>query len=259
MKPTIYPKINKLLANLLSQIQKILGNKFVGLYLYGSATAGDFDQSVSDLDLLAVIERDITEQEFSILEKMHSDFAVKYPKWKDRIEVAYLPAEGLREFKNRRSRITIISPGEPLNIKTAGNDWLINWFDVQENGIVLFGPNQTTFIPYISKAEYMSSIKERTNSWLQRIKSYDDKSSLGSLAFTVFTMCRALYGYKIGEQTSKKQAVLWLTKEFPEWGPLIDEATGWRRAQWDDIQKKDAAALPKVIEFVNFVTGQISE
>lgn len=146
MKPTSYPNVNKLLASLLFQMQKTLGKKLLGLYLYGSATAGDFDLDISDLDLLAVIKGDITEQEFFILENMHSDLAVKYPEWKDRIEVAHLPAEGLREFKNDQSRIVVISPGEPLNIKTAGNDWLINWYDVQENGISLFGPNQTTFM-----------------------------------------------------------------------------------------------------------------
>jgi hypothetical protein len=34
--PTLYSEINKLLELLLSSMQKILGEKLVGLYLYGS-------------------------------------------------------------------------------------------------------------------------------------------------------------------------------------------------------------------------------
>ncbi len=257
MVVTAHNDINKLLDVLLTQIQSVLQSKFFGLYLYGSLASGDFDHDISDIDLLAVIGDDLNEQELSALKKMHDDIASQYPKWKQRIEVAYLSAVGLREFKDKRSKIAVISPGEPLHIKEAGSDWLISWYTVQENGITLFGPNKTTFIPNISKDEYRNSIKEQTSLWLQRIKDYDNISAPGSLAYVVFTMCRALYGYARREQASKKQAALWVTKEFPEWMSLIEEATAWRKAQWDDVQHKDKTAILKVRKFVNFVTGQI--
>lgn len=257
MEVTLYKDVNKLLDVLLTRIQLIFHNKLLGLYLYGSLASGDFDHDISDIDLLAVLDQDLNEQELSALKKMHNKFASQYPTWEHRIEVAYFSAAGLREFKNKRSKIAVISPGELLHIKDAGNDWLINWYSVQENGIALFGSDKTIFVPHISKDEYRNSTKEQAYLWLQGIKDYDNTSAPGSLAYVVFTLCRLLYGYEQGEQTSKKKAALWVTKKFPIWTSLIERATSWRNAQWSNSQSKDKSAVRDVKEFVNFVIGQI--
>ena len=52
--PTAYADINELLEILLTSMQKILGEKLVGLYLYGSLVIGDFDPAISDIDLFAL-------------------------------------------------------------------------------------------------------------------------------------------------------------------------------------------------------------
>lgn len=257
MKPTVYDDINELLETLLIQIQATLSEKLLGLYLYGSATAGDFNRAVSDVDLLAAMKNDLTKKEFVDLETMHRKFSLKHPAWKDRVEVAYLSVHGLQNFKIQRSKIVVISPGEPLNTKDAGDDWLINWYEVQEKSIVLFGPHQNTFIPKISKDEYIHALKESARYWRERIKGYDHQSTPGSLAYAVFTLCRAIYGYNKGKQVSKKEAALWVARKFPEWAPLIKMATAWRKAQWDEKQEKTKSALSKVVEFINFVTDQI--
>lgn len=259
MKPTSYGDVNELLGTLLTLIQAFLGRKLLGLYLYGSATAGDFNHEASDVDVLAVIEKDLTEQEFVDLKTMHRKFILKNPEWKERIEVAYLSILGLQTFKNQQSKIVVISPGEPLNIKDAGNDWLINWYAVQENGIALFGPHQNTFIPKISKDEYIHAVKESAIYWRERIKRYDNQSTPGFLAYAVFTLCRAMYGYKKGKQASKKESALWVATEFPKWAFLIKDAAAWREAQWDKKQEKAHSALPKVVKFVNFAIDQILE
>lgn len=75
MNATHYQDINKLLTNLLFRMQNILGEKLVGLYLYGSLATGDFNQNVSDIDLVAVLESEIDGGEFEQVEKMHQDFA----------------------------------------------------------------------------------------------------------------------------------------------------------------------------------------
>src|SRR4051812_45976805 len=54
MQPTSHPNINTLLTELVSEMEKVLGEKLVGLYLYGSLVTGDFDDDISDIDLLAV-------------------------------------------------------------------------------------------------------------------------------------------------------------------------------------------------------------
>ena len=48
--PTSYPDINAVLDLLVLSVQTILGDCFVGLYLYGSLASGDFDLQRSDID-----------------------------------------------------------------------------------------------------------------------------------------------------------------------------------------------------------------
>jgi len=51
--------IKNLLDLLLVEIQKVLGKKLKGLYLYGSLVWGDFDIGVSDIDLLATTSDEV--------------------------------------------------------------------------------------------------------------------------------------------------------------------------------------------------------
>jgi len=256
MKPIPHKQVNDLLSSLLSNIQNVLGKKLVGVYLYGSATAGDFDPNLSDIDLLAAVETEITDKEFFELEKMHSDFVQKYPEWKDRIEVAYYSLHGLKTFKNERSQIVVISPGEPLNIHDAGHDWLINWYVIQENGIAFFGPHQSTLIPKISKDEYVEWVKKQTLLWRDRIDDFDQKTTTGSAAYAIYTMCRAMYAARYGQQASKKYAISWAQKEFPQWTSLLELAADWRNRQWHTKKEIVGSELPKVVEFVKFAINQ---
>src|SRR5260221_6440812 len=141
MHPTNYPHVNTLLESILFQMQTILGEKLVGLYLYGSLVTGDFDDASSDIDLLAVTSTDIDEAEFSALKSMHGGIVTNHPEWDNRLEIAYLSLDALKTFKTRTSKIAIISPGEPFHIKEAGIDWLMNWYMLREICVTLFGPS----------------------------------------------------------------------------------------------------------------------
>lgn len=94
------PDLGSLLAELVDQIQQALGDKLAGLYLYGSLIMGDFDPTLSDIDLLAALTSDVEASEFDRLLQMHDAFARRHPAWYDRIEVAYLSLHGLRTFRN---------------------------------------------------------------------------------------------------------------------------------------------------------------
>ena len=48
---TPFDDINALLQNLQIELQSILGEKLVGIYIYGSLVWGDFNHTTSDIDL----------------------------------------------------------------------------------------------------------------------------------------------------------------------------------------------------------------
>lgn len=254
MQATIDPEVNALLGDLLLAIRRILGERLVGLYLYGSLVWGDFDYDISDIDLLAATAVDVDDQVGDELKRMHDDLARKYPAWNGRIEVQYLALAGLRTFKTRRGRMAVISPGEPFHVIEAGRDWLLNWYFVQQKGVTLFGPPPATLIEPISKAEYIDAVRAQTREWRTYIRRAAD--SRPYQAYAILTLCRALYATRTGEQVSKRQAALWAEGELPQWAGLIEDALRWRAA-YREQNVRPEATFPVAERFVHEVIDRI--
>ncbi len=255
MQLTPYADVNILLESLLSNLQSIFQEKIVGLYLYGSLTAGDFDPGISDVDLLAVTSSEVSETEFEALRAIHEDFARDNPAWEDRIEVVYLSAAALREFKSAKSPI-VISPGEPFHVREDEPlmDWLQNWYVIREGGLTLFGPPPDEIIPPIAKEEFVQWVRDYAAGMGTGSNKLHDRKNQ---AYAILTMCRALYTCRSnGEQASKRQAALWAKAQLPEWSGLIRNALVWREA-WREEGVDHAATYAETAKFVNFVKEQI--
>jgi len=258
MQPTPYAHINALLDDLLPDIQRVLGDKLVGLYLTGSLVTGDFDADISDIDLLAAITSDLTADEFSALERMHRDFAARYPAWDNRIEVLYYSLHGLKTYKTERTPIAVISPGEPLNFRDgdAGIDWLMNWYIILNQGVTLFGPPSNTIIDAATTAEFVAVVRDHALSWPNWLT---DDSHRGYQSYAILTLCRAMYAIKYGEQASKSRAAEWAASEFPAWATLIKNALVWRKAAVGSKAQVDhAATLSETRRFLAFVVEEIT-
>ena len=249
-----YPEINRLLDAVLSQAREILGGKLVGLYLYGSVVAGDFDYEISDIDFLAVTETVIDENEFAALEKMHNRLVKDNPQWENRIEIAYVSLNALKTFKTRQSQIANISPGEPFHFLEAGKAWLLNWYFVRENSVTIFGAPPVTIIAPISKDEFIQAVREQAG---ERGKNVGlAKHSRPYQAYLIMTVCRALYAVKNGEQVSKRRAASWAQKQFPEYFSLIENAFEWRANSRDENVNHEAT-FPEAKKFVNYIIDKI--
>lgn len=248
-----HPEVELLLQDLLNRIREILGDGLVGLYLYGSLATGDFDEGISDFDLLAVTATDLTNDEFTRLQKLHPDFVGEHPEWEERVEIAYVSRAALQTFKTETSRIAVISPGEPFHFKDAGRDWTINWWSVRERGQTLFGPDPRTIIPLISHEEFIRIVWELTEAWREWVHHSTHRKSQ---AYSRLTLCRALYAVKHGEQVSKRQAALWAREYLPEQTRLIDEALQWRAAD-EEAGIDHEATFDETEQFVRFVIAEV--
>jgi predicted nucleotidyltransferase len=246
MHPTPYPHVNALLDELLSGMRAVLGDKLVGLYLFGSPVTTGYDDGISDVDLLAATVGDVDNVELEALRAMHRAVVERHPEWDDRVEVAYISVEGLRTFKNRTSRLAIISPGEPLHAVEAGRDWLLNWYLVLEANVALFGPPPKDVIAPVSRDEYIDEVRQHALSWGEGWGLPRDR---GSQSYAVLTMCRALYTHRTGDYTSKVRAAAWAQDELPEWADLIQEALVTR------VAPREHRSMPHgdVAEVVRFI------
>ncbi len=249
---TISPPVNALLDQLLPQMQAILGSRLVGVYLYGSLVTGDFDETVSDIDLLAAIATDLTDDEYAALDQVHESVASTFPLYRDRIEIQYYSRDGLKTFRSQASPIAVISPGEPFNRKTAGYEWLVNWYMVRTVGVTLLGPSPAAIIDSIAQDEFLDNIRAHMRNWRDWQDGIDTRPSQ---AYAILTMCRGLYTLQHGQQVSKLAAARWAQTTYPQWSGLIQNALDWRLA-WRDPVADPAATLPETRRFIHFAIDQ---
>lgn len=252
---TKYAAVNNVLDFLLEHIRVLLAEKVCGIYLYGSLVSGDFDENISDIDLMVAINDPLTNHELETLKQMHENCANQFLNWYDRIEVAYITTEGLRTFRDKASLIAIISPGEPFHTKTAGLDWLINWYQIRGQSKVLFGPEPSSIIEPISKEEYVKAVSDQLREWEQWVETSHTK---GFQAYAILTMCRGMYAIRFGKQVSKLKAASWAEEQYPEWAELIQTAIKWRSNQLKDGQTEDSEAHLVTVKFVRHIVEDIT-
>lgn len=254
MKPAPHKEVNNLISQLLTRIKAILGKKLIGLYLEGSLVLGDFDPETSDIDLVAILESDVNDQEFEKLQKMHEDLENNHKLWINRIEVCYISKDAINSTRTKKSNIVNISPGEPFHRTKSQKEWLMNWYLTREKSKTLFGPDPKTTIDPISKEEFIQSVKDHAKSWGDWVGRMRNRYAQ---SYAILTMCRALYAYKNGDQISKTQAAAWAKKELPSRSELIDKALIWKKAGPKDKDVNNEVDFPKTVEFTNFIRALI--
>lgn len=231
-----------------------LGERVVGVYLFGSLAAGDFDGGVSDIDVLVVTSTDLTRPEQAALQEFHRDLDARHAEWVDRVEVVYLSVEALAAFRTRRSALSVTSPGEPFHTTTGGREWLVNWYNVQQADRVMFGPPTATVVPSITIEEVKAELREQVRGWPARVRA---GVAAGWLAYAVLTVARGWDTITNGDVRSKVQSAQWVSRQLPEYADLLDQAVRVRASGGRDggIDPDDVAEF--VAEIARLVSSGI--
>lgn len=239
----------RVLDTLTAEIIDHLAGSLVGLYLYGSLVAGDFDIERSDIDLLAVTRDLLRPESERTIAHMHNSLARRFPEWQDRLEVGYLPSAVIRDSEGPRGVAHRISPGEPFGRTTALPHWLIDLYSVQEHGYVLYGPPISEVLPPISSDRFRDTIQRLVAEWRDWVVGVQEQRHQ---AYVRLSMFRSLYSYRYARQISKVAAAEWFAGEFPEWRRDAEQAVDWRQRGSATI---DLAAARRTEQLVYLVHG----
>jgi predicted nucleotidyltransferase len=257
VEPTPHAEVNALLSTLQADINEVLSDKLVGLYLYGSLITGEFDLDLSDIDIAAVVAADLDEADLARLEQMHAAIAKTNPRWDDRIEVGYISVALLRAF-DPRGTIAVISPGEPFHLRAAESSWLFNLQVVREQGVTLCGAPPRTLIAPITPDDRNAALRGAMRMWQAWLPDAEPVMRAKAQAYVVLTMCRALYAHAHGAFVSKRQAAVWAAAAFPVWSSTIRDALAWYEAKQEpDVDL--AATRATMLRFARFTTELIAE
>ena len=244
--PTAYAEVNEILNLLLSNVSEILAGQFVGMYLYGSLSSGDFDPQGSDIDFLVVTSELLSSEKIAELGSMHDRFWASGLEWASRLEGTYIPTDALRRYEPSAAAYPTINEAR-FYVDGHGTDWVIQRHIVRECGVVVAGPQPKTLIDPISPEEIRNAVLGILNDWW--FPMLDDPAWLSGHAaeyhaYTVLTMCRALHALQHGTIVSKPAAAKWAQAELGEpWSQVIQRSLAQRLGRGTDGLLQDSLDL----------------
>jgi len=248
-----YPaEVAGLIEELLAGIRDALGDNLLGFYLRGSLALGDFNPETSDVDILVVTGRPVSESEFRALSVLHARIPARDNQYGRHYEVSYVDRASLKRFEPGERRHPTVGSDWPFARAEHRDNFILERWAVRERGISIVGPDPTTLIDPISSDDLRSAVagefRARMEHWAAGDEPADWLESRFYQAFEIETICRALYTLEFGELPTKPQAVTWALEALPEpWRTLVE----WSQAHRAD-KTVDMAKIPGIMHFVRW-------
>lgn len=258
MFPTTYKELNQVLVELVSRIEKILVDNFIGAYLQGSFALGDYDQH-SDVDFIVVVENYLNSQQVDALQAMHQQVYQLDSEWAKHLEGSYFPREILRHHSKRSIELWYLDHGARSLVRSNHcNTILVRWV-VREKGVTIAGPPPKTLVDPIPDEFLRAEIFETLTNWGQQI--LDDPASYNNRfyqSFIVLNYCRMLHDLYRGYPGSKREGAEWAKSVLdPSWTDLIDGAWDGRPDPAKKVkQPADPNAFEETLRFVEYVINE---
>lgn len=224
--PTLFPEVDEALSLLLANARKLLAARLVGMYIYGSLATGDFNPGTSDIDFLVATDSELPADMLPAVGAMHRSISSRRPKWAGKLEGSYIPLRALRRYDPDNSMHPALCVDGSFGVERHRSDWIIQRHLIRETGIVLFGPTPRDLIDPVGPDDLCSAVRGILNEWWSPPFPSPARFDSGEYrAYSVLTMCRALYTLQHKSVASKRVSAVWAQWGVGErWTSLIGRA-----------------------------------
>ena len=218
----------KLLAAIVEMSKEVLRSNLVGIYLHGSAAMGCFHPAASDLDLILIIEEDISDSaKLAFMNEIIQFNKEAPPKG---LELSLVKREYCKpfvyptpyemHFSNGHLEWFLKSPNEYVEkMKGTDKDLAAHFANIIQYGIVLFGEEIESVFDSVPKEYFIDSL------WYDISEAECD--ILKNPIYVTLNLCRALAYMREGVILSKKAGGEWGLNHLPQsFHDLIAEALG---------------------------------
>ena len=227
--PTPYPDVNKVLDELLAGVQTILGDRLIGMYLYGSLSSGDFDPEASDIDFLVVTRDEVPGELVPALEALFTRLLASGDHCAEKLEGTFISQQALRRYDPNDPPRPCINERHFFLAQHA-SDWVIQRHILREQGVAVLGPPLKNLIDPVQPDEIKQAVIGQLREWWSPMLDTPGRlHENGYQSYAILTMCRALYALEYGAIVSKPVAARWAQETFGErWPGLIEKAMAGR-------------------------------
>jgi hypothetical protein len=230
LQPTAYQDVNRFLSLLLANLQTLLQEQLVGLYLGGSLALGDFDPQRSDIDFIAVTVDDVPPEMIVALEAMHARLWATEAPWARKLDGSYVPQQVFRRWSDEHAPCPFVE-GDNVTVTRQGSA-VIQRHIIHQYGISVAGPSPQLLLDAVDADELRDD-----PDWVQASQQQ---------TFAILSLCRALYTLEHGGVASKPVAARWCQQAIgEEWAGLIE----WALARPHDAGSDHLAATLKLLRY----------
>jgi len=240
--------VSRLVEELLAGLDRALPGRIEGLYVVGSASMGAFRLGRSDVDFVAIVDRDLTRRELARLRAVHlgrwtsalvHDGALGR-RWPLVCNGIYVRSTHLA---NPPLTVTPVACHASGRFRIAPHDDFdvnpVTWHTLAANGIAVRGPGRERLRIHTDDNELRRWTRGNLNSywrrWVERARRPGVREAVLDRRFTtagVLGAPRLHYTIATGEIASKEEAGAHALEVFdPRWRPLIEDALGWWRIE----------------------------
>jgi predicted nucleotidyltransferase len=240
------------LERLTSALQATVGEALVGLYVHGSLALGCFNETTSDIDVLGVTERALTEDEKLALVEVFLEISLDpYSVEADVVSVVQLqdwrhpsPFE-LHYSEWRRDRWTADPRATLASFPAENADLAAHVTVVRERGIALVGPSAESVFPKVPDADFRDSL----------LRDLEWSRTADPAVYGILSPCRIWATLGTGELHSKASGARWALSRLPEeLRPMVEGALASYNGAGEAIEV-DEDGRRRLIDFVDERVG----
>lgn len=238
--------VTQLVEDLLVRLDRALPGRVEALYVVGSASTGAFRLGRSDVDFVAIVDRDLSRRELVRLRGVHMgrftsalvhDTALRR-RWPLLCNGIYLRSGDLSKSP---LTVTPVAGHVSGRFRPSPRDGFdvnpVTWHTLARHGIAVRGPDRERLQVRADRAELRSWTRDNLNTywrrWVKRARRPGVREAALGQRFTAagtLGVTRLHYTIATGEIVSKAAAGARALEAFdPWWRPLIEDALAWWR------------------------------
>lgn len=240
---TIRPLLDKYLTLTSQQLPHLIS----AFYLEGSIALGGFNKRLSDIDFIALLQREPTPAETQTLRNIHAQIEKNWPRWK--MSGSYLQPDFTSSLHYHDG---VLTQGGPFAVNSV-EGWIL-----KNHGIALLGPAAQSLTFTVDWDIILRDMKTNLNTyWASYTKQPDRMLVLVSdwgVQWAVLGVLRQYYSFRENSIITKTQAGEYGLRHLPaEWHGLMREAIQIRETGKRSGFVWRVGRMVNVVRFLKFV------
>lgn len=203
------------LTHFIDEINAVLADNLLGIYVHGSLTYGGYVKERSDIDLLVLLEHKLKIDIIQDLDSVFSRLSDMFPEEVKNIELDMLLCSEIDQKPAVLNSQYTFMDNQPKRSESLDGFW-IELSNARENGIVLFGPKPKELIPEIDTSMLIEANRQKFSD-LQKNAPDWESQDLWNQTYLLVQASRVLYSLNNDLKLIAKQDALdWAKDNAPD-------------------------------------------